>query len=63
MNFCEAASHNQGLKLALAQLRGSAVVAMPFIEEDMFSQWSPSNDGRIVGDFQCIQVIEFGIFD
>lgn len=56
MNFCDSASHNQGLKLALAQLRGSAVVAMPFTEDDMFSPWSPSNDGRIVGDFQCIQV-------
>lgn len=59
MNFCDSASQNQRLKLALAQLRGST--AMPFNEEDMFSQWSPSNDSRIVGDFQCIQVNQFSI--
>jgi hypothetical protein len=57
MNYCEP-SLNQGLKLALAQLRGSATVAMPFIEDDMFSPWSPSNEARITADFQCIQVIQ-----
>lgn len=59
MNFCESAPHNQGLKLALAQLRGAAVAAMPFIEDDMFSSWSPQNDGRMVNDYQCIQVKGF----
>lgn len=62
MNFCESAPHNQGLKLALAQLRGAAVAAMPFIEDDMFSSWSPQNDGRMVNDYQCIQVKGLFIF-
>lgn len=59
MNFCETVSLNQGLKLALAQLRGIAVTALPFTEDEMFSPWSPSNDGR--GEYQSIQVtqIEF----
>jgi hypothetical protein len=59
MNFCDSSTQNQGLKLALTQLRGSAFAAMPFIEDDMFSNWSPPNDGRIAGDFQCIQVIKY----
>lgn len=62
MNFCETVSQNQGFKLALAQLRGSVVLAMPFTEDDMFSTWNPNNEGGrdlSVGDFQCIQVKSF----
>lgn len=55
MNFCDS-TQNQGFKLALTQLRGAGTGAMPFIEDDMFSSWSPPNDGRMV-EFQCIQVI------
>jgi hypothetical protein len=55
MNFCDS-TQNQGFKLALTQLRGVGTSGMPFIEDEMFSPWSP-NDGRMVGEFQCIQVI------
>jgi hypothetical protein len=50
---------NKSPKLALTTLRGSAVSAMPFIEDELL--WCPSNDGRMVSDFQSIQVtfIEF----
>jgi hypothetical protein len=56
MNFCEL--QTQGVNLALTTLRGTASVAgMPFIDDDMFSSWSPTNDGRMSADFtSCIQV-------
>lgn len=55
MNFCELQA--QGVNLALTTLRGAAsVAAMPFIDDDMFSSWSPT-DGRMSADFtSCIQV-------
>lgn len=60
MSFCDQISLNQGLKLALAQLRGLAVTALPFTENEMFSPWSPSNDGR--GDYQSIQVTQMEFY-
>lgn len=57
MNFCDS-TQTQGFKLALTQLRGVGTGGMPFIEDDMFSPWSPPNDSRMV-EFQCIQVIRF----
>lgn len=45
--------------MALTTVRGSAVAAMPFIEDDLL--WCPTNDGRMVSDFQCIQVIKLKI--
>lgn len=44
------------LTLALASLRGgSAIVAMPFIDEDLL--WCPDSDGQRLVDLQaCLQV-------
>lgn len=53
-------NNNKVLKMALTTVRGNAVAAMPFIEDDLL--WCPTNDGRMVSDFQCIQVIKFKIY-
>lgn len=46
--------------MALTTVRGTAVAAMPFIEDDLL--WCPTNDGRMVSDFQCIQVKQLMIY-